>query len=93
MAQSPDMRIGFIGLGTMGTPMATSLRAAGHEMFVNDLRPEAVAPHVAAGAAQQLLLADKQGEQAAVRHLGAALLGGVFNLPAGGGGGAVRLGT
>jgi 3-hydroxyisobutyrate dehydrogenase len=37
----------------MGTPMATSLRAAGHEMFVNDLRPEAVAPHVAAGAASR----------------------------------------
>jgi 3-hydroxyisobutyrate dehydrogenase len=44
------MKIGFIGLGTMGGPMATSLAAAGHEMYVNDLRPEAVAPHVAAGA-------------------------------------------
>ena len=44
------MRIGFIGLGTMGGRMATSLRNAGHEMYVNDIRPEAVAPHVAAGA-------------------------------------------
>jgi 3-hydroxyisobutyrate dehydrogenase len=44
------MKIGFIGLGTMGTPMASSLRAAGHELYVNDLRPEAVAPHVDAGA-------------------------------------------
>lgn len=44
------MKIGFIGLGTMGGRMATSLRNAGHEMYVNDIRPEAVAPHVAAGA-------------------------------------------
>jgi 3-hydroxyisobutyrate dehydrogenase len=44
------MKIGFIGLGTMGGRMATSLRRAGHEMHVNDIRPEAIAPHVAAGA-------------------------------------------
>ncbi|HVQ17129.1 MAG TPA: NAD(P)-binding domain-containing protein, partial [Vicinamibacterales bacterium] len=44
------MKIGFIGLGTMGGRMASSLRIAGHEMYVNDIRPEAVAPHVAAGA-------------------------------------------
>jgi 2-hydroxy-3-oxopropionate reductase len=28
------MKIGFIGLGIMGTPMAGHLRAAGHELFV-----------------------------------------------------------
>jgi 3-hydroxyisobutyrate dehydrogenase-like beta-hydroxyacid dehydrogenase len=44
------MKIGFIGLGTMGGRMATSLRNAGHEMYVNDIRPDAVAPHAAAGA-------------------------------------------
>jgi len=44
------MKIGFIGLGTMGGRMAASLRAAGHELCVNDIRPEAVRPHVAAGA-------------------------------------------
>jgi len=44
------MNIGFIGLGTMGGRMARSLRAAGHELCVNDIRPEAVEPHVAAGA-------------------------------------------
>ena len=44
------MKIGFIGLGTMGGRMAASLRAAGHELYVNDVRPEAVRPHVAAGA-------------------------------------------
>jgi len=43
------MKIGFIGLGTMGGRMAASLRAAGHELFVNDIRAEAVRPHVDAG--------------------------------------------
>src|SRR6185436_16496691 len=47
------MKIGFIGLGTMGGRMATSLRNAGHDMYVNDIRPEAVAPHVAAGALEK----------------------------------------
>ena len=28
------MKIGFIGLGIMGTPMANNLLNAGHEMFV-----------------------------------------------------------
>ena len=28
------MKIGFIGLGIMGAPMAGHLRAAGHELFV-----------------------------------------------------------
>ena len=29
------MKLGFVGLGIMGTPMAGHLRAAGHELFVN----------------------------------------------------------
>ncbi|WP_431100853.1 NAD(P)-dependent oxidoreductase [Roseateles noduli] len=33
-------RIGFIGLGMMGTPMAHLLHAAGHELVVQDARPE-----------------------------------------------------
>jgi 3-hydroxyisobutyrate dehydrogenase len=44
------MKIGFIGLGTMGGPMASSLAAAGHQLYVNDLRTEAMAPHISAGA-------------------------------------------
>ena len=44
------MKIGFIGLGTMGGPIAASLQAAGHELFVNDVRPEAMTPAVSAGA-------------------------------------------
>jgi 3-hydroxyisobutyrate dehydrogenase len=44
------MRIGFIGLGTMGRHMAASLQAAGHDLTVHDLRREATEPHVKAGA-------------------------------------------
>jgi 3-hydroxyisobutyrate dehydrogenase len=44
------MPIGFIGLGTMGARMAGNLQKAGFELVVNDLRRDAAAPHVAAGA-------------------------------------------
>ena len=44
------MKVGFIGLGTMGASMALNVRARGYEMIVNDLRREAGAPHVKAGA-------------------------------------------
>ena len=44
------MKIGFIGLGAMGAPMAASLRRAGHELRVHDSRGEAVQALVAEGA-------------------------------------------
>ena len=44
------MRVGFIGLGTMGASMALNLRAAGYEIIVNDIRREASLPHLQAGA-------------------------------------------
>jgi 3-hydroxyisobutyrate dehydrogenase len=44
-------RIAFIGLGTMGLPMATNLVAAGHEVVGCDLDPERVQALGAAGAA------------------------------------------
>ena len=34
------MRIGFIGLGNMGGPMALNVMKAGHTMVVNDIRQE-----------------------------------------------------
>src|SRR3954464_14236102 len=40
-AQGGPMRIGFIGTGTMGTPIAGCLVAAGHQLTVYDLRHEA----------------------------------------------------
>jgi 3-hydroxyisobutyrate dehydrogenase-like beta-hydroxyacid dehydrogenase len=44
------MKVGFIGLGTMGASMASNLQAAGHELWVNDVRREVAKPHVDAGA-------------------------------------------
>src|SRR5712691_1409923 len=35
------MRLGFVGTGTMGNPMARCLIEAGHQVTVNDLRREA----------------------------------------------------
>lgn len=44
------MRVGFIGLGTMGAFMALNVQKAGHELVVNDLRRDAAAPHLKGGA-------------------------------------------
>lgn len=44
------MKIGFIGLGTMGQHMAANLIAAGHQLVVNDLRRKAADRHLASGA-------------------------------------------
>src|SRR5207302_1277030 len=38
--------IGFIGLGTMGRPMAGHLQAAGHRLFLHDVGP--IAPELVA---------------------------------------------
>jgi 3-hydroxyisobutyrate dehydrogenase-like beta-hydroxyacid dehydrogenase len=45
------MRIGFIGVGSIGHPMAGQLLAAGHRLIVHDVRPEAAAQLIAGGAA------------------------------------------
>jgi 2-hydroxy-3-oxopropionate reductase len=44
------MKIGFIGLGIMGKPMAKNLLKAGHELCAFDIVPAALADVVAAGA-------------------------------------------
>jgi 3-hydroxyisobutyrate dehydrogenase-like beta-hydroxyacid dehydrogenase len=44
------MRLGFVGTGTMGAPMAACLLDAGHELAVYDVRPAATAALVARGA-------------------------------------------
>ncbi|WPZ33998.1 NAD(P)-dependent oxidoreductase [Thalassobaculum sp. OXR-137] len=38
------MRIGFLGIGNMGRPMAGKLLDAGHELWVYDIRDEAMQP-------------------------------------------------
>jgi 3-hydroxyisobutyrate dehydrogenase len=45
------MKVGFIGLGTMGGGMALNLRRAGHEVTIHDVREEAAARHIEAGCA------------------------------------------
>jgi 3-hydroxyisobutyrate dehydrogenase-like beta-hydroxyacid dehydrogenase len=44
------MKLGFIGLGAMGAPMARNLLMAGHELAVWNRSPERVDPLVEAGA-------------------------------------------
>ena len=46
------MRIGFVGTGTMGTPIAGCLIRAGHQLSVYDRRPDATAALCAHGAAR-----------------------------------------
>ena len=44
------MRIGFIGLGIMGKPMAKNLLKAGYDLLVYDINKDAVKEVVGAGA-------------------------------------------
>jgi len=44
------MIVGFIGLGTMGAPMARNILKKGHQLIALDMQPAAVASLVAAGA-------------------------------------------
>ena len=42
MTGDAKARIGFVGLGAMGLPMARNLLAAGHELAGFDLKPAAM---------------------------------------------------
>ena len=44
------MKVGFIGLGTMGSSMAYNILQGGHELVVNDIRRETATRHLEAGA-------------------------------------------
>lgn len=44
------MKIGFIGVGTMGAGMASNMQKSGNELVVNDLTRQAASRHLAAGA-------------------------------------------
>jgi 3-hydroxyisobutyrate dehydrogenase-like beta-hydroxyacid dehydrogenase len=48
--ESPSMKIAFLGLGKMGTPMARRLLEAGHSLTVWNRTPERAASLVATGA-------------------------------------------
>jgi len=43
------MKVGFIGIGTMGASMALNVRAKGYEVVVHDVREAAAGPHLKAG--------------------------------------------
>src|SRR6266852_3185345 len=45
-----DVVVGFVGLGTMGGPMAANLQKAGFKLVVHDLRRQAASHHLNAGA-------------------------------------------
>ena len=44
------MIVGLVGVGTMGSRMASRLLDAGHALCLHDVRPEALEPFVARGA-------------------------------------------
>jgi 3-hydroxyisobutyrate dehydrogenase len=52
------MKVGFIGLGGMGSCMAHNLLTAGYELLVHDLRRDSAAPLEAAGATWVATVAD-----------------------------------
>ena len=49
MSNQTPQNIGLIGLGAMGAGMASSLRRAGYNVHVYDIRPEAVSAFTADG--------------------------------------------
>jgi 3-hydroxyisobutyrate dehydrogenase len=65
------MKVGFIGLGDQGGPMAEVIAAAGHTLYVWARRKEALAQYVARGA----IACDEPAELAGlVDHLGLCVL-------------------
>jgi 2-hydroxy-3-oxopropionate reductase len=76
------MKIGFIGLGIMGKPMAKNLIKAGYELVVNDLNKASVEELIAAGAETGTCSADVASKSDVIitmlpnsPHVKAAVLG------------------
>ena len=63
------MKIGFIGLGRMGTGMATNLVSAGHEVTVFNRTPEKMQPVIERGARAAGAVADACGGDAVITML------------------------
>ncbi len=57
-SQTSSRRVGVIGLGAMGAGIAQSLRRAGHDVHVYDIRAEAAAAFAAQGGVACATLAD-----------------------------------
>ncbi|WP_225672567.1 2-hydroxy-3-oxopropionate reductase [Bradyrhizobium hereditatis] len=62
--ESEMTNIGFIGLGTMGRPMAGHLQAAGHRLFLHDVAP--IAPELVAAGGKICRSGKEVAEQADV---------------------------
>ncbi|HLL27391.1 MAG TPA: 3-hydroxyisobutyrate dehydrogenase [Xanthobacteraceae bacterium] len=62
-------KIGFIGLGNMGLPMALNLVKAGHKVAGNDVSPKGMEALAAAGGEAAKSLADIAGAEAVVTML------------------------
>jgi 3-hydroxyisobutyrate dehydrogenase len=56
------MKLGFIGVGKIGAPIASQLLRAGHSLVVHDLRPEAAQALLSAGASWSNSAAALAGE-------------------------------
>ena len=56
------MKVGFIGVGNIGAPIAGQLLKAGHSLVVHDLRPEAAEALLSAGATWSDSVAAVAGE-------------------------------
>jgi len=56
------MKIGFIGVGNIGAPIAGQLLKAGYSLLVHDLRREAAETLLVAGAAWSRSVAELAGE-------------------------------
>jgi 3-hydroxyisobutyrate dehydrogenase len=50
MMSEENLKVGFIGLGTMGARMAANLQKAGYKLIVHDLHRQAASHHLNAGA-------------------------------------------
>ncbi|CAN5827896.1 decarboxylating 6-phosphogluconate dehydrogenase [soil metagenome] len=63
------MQLGLIGLGRMGSNMATRLLAAGHRLVVHDVNADAATPLVQSGATAASSLDDLVGQLSPPRQL------------------------
>ncbi|KAG1423769.1 hypothetical protein G6F57_023479 [Rhizopus arrhizus] len=68
LTQPSSRRVGVIGLGAMGAGIAQSLRRAGHDVHVYDIRADAAAAFAAQGGVACATLADMAAARAVWRR-------------------------
>jgi 3-hydroxyisobutyrate dehydrogenase-like beta-hydroxyacid dehydrogenase len=62
------VRIGYLGVGNMGQPMAGKLLDAGHEVWVYDVRGDAILPLLRRQAQARRARSPKVGKLAQMKH-------------------------